>query len=265
MYAGPLADPLKAQEHLLRLAPERGADKVLKTDDSDLPESIEFGTIPNEIERAKLLREKRPPPINQSKPSGKTFTIVSGLPRSGTSLMMQMLQAGGMEPKTDGTRAADIDNPKGYYEWEAIKQVARKPQLLDEEGLSDKSIKVVTALLPSLPYRHHYKIVFMDRPIDEVIVSQEKMMARLGTSATDYSRGRMQQELLLHRQLTLAWLEQHPRAEYLIVSYGELLRNPESCIDRLFGFLGEARILHPERMLTVIDKSLYRNVLGASS
>ena len=94
----------------------------------------ELPDFPNEIERARILAEQRPPPENPALRSGKSFTLVSGLPRSGTSLMMQMLEAGGLHPQTDGERTADVDNPKGYYEWEAIKKIQRQPEIMKEPG-----------------------------------------------------------------------------------------------------------------------------------
>src|SRR5208283_3954323 len=107
------------------------------------------------------------------------ITIVSGLPRSGTSLMMQMLVAGGMTPLSDGERKADTDNPRGYLEWERIKQLPKEPGLIAEaEG---KVVKVVSQLLLSLPEGPHYRIVFMQRPLAEVLKSQEQMLKRRGT------------------------------------------------------------------------------------
>jgi hypothetical protein len=92
------------------------------------------------------------------------ITIVSGLPRSGTSLMMQMLVAGGMTPLTDGERAADLDNPRGYLEWERIKTLAKDPECIAEaEG---KAVKVISQLLLLLPAGHEYRVLFMQRPLD---------------------------------------------------------------------------------------------------
>src|SRR5690242_17167448 len=107
------------------------------------------------------------------------ITIVSGLPRSGTSLMMQMLVAGGMTAVSDGERKADADNPKGYLEWERIKQLPKDPSLIaDAEG---KVVKVISQLLLSLPPGHEYRVVFMQRPLPEVMASQEEMLRRRGT------------------------------------------------------------------------------------
>jgi hypothetical protein len=107
------------------------------------------------------------------------ITIVSGLPRSGTSLMMQMLAAGGMPVLSDGERKADTDNPRGYLEWERIKQLPKEPALIGEaEG---KVVKVISQLLLSLPDEHEYRVIFMQRPLPEVLKSQDEMLRRRGT------------------------------------------------------------------------------------
>ena len=108
------------------------------------------------------------------------ITIVSGLPRSGTSLMMQMLVAGGMAALSDGERKADTDNPRGYLEWERIKQLPKEPSLIGEaEG---KVVKVISQLLLSLPDGHEYRVVFMQRPLPEVLKSQDEMRAGMQAS-----------------------------------------------------------------------------------
>src|ERR1700689_227732 len=108
------------------------------------------------------------------------ITIVSGLPRSGTSLMMQMLAAGGMTVLSDGERKADADNPRGYLEWERIKQLPKDPACIAEaEG---KCVKVISRLLLSLPEGHEYRILFMERPLPEVLASQDVMLRNRGTA-----------------------------------------------------------------------------------
>src|SRR5438093_12066984 len=107
------------------------------------------------------------------------ITIVSGLPRSGTSLMMQMLAAGGMSILSDGERQADLDNPRGYFEWERIKQLPKEPGCIAEaEG---KVVKVISQLLLALPAGHEYRGIFMQRPLAEGLASQEQMLHRRGT------------------------------------------------------------------------------------
>ena len=97
------------------------------------------------------------------------ITIVSGLPRSGTSLMMQMLEAGGMPVLTDGIRDADEDNPRGYYELEAVKRTKDDPAWL--HGAPGKVVKMIYLLLYDLPTTYNYRIIFMRRPLSEVVAS----------------------------------------------------------------------------------------------
>src|ERR1700720_4198495 len=107
------------------------------------------------------------------------ITIVSGLPRSGTSLMMQMLVAGGVPPLSDGERAADTDNPRGYLEWERVKQLPNDPNCIAEaEG---KVVKIISRLLLAAPSGYDYRVVFMQRPLLEVMASQDQMLRRRGT------------------------------------------------------------------------------------
>ncbi len=104
------------------------------------------------------------------------ITIVTGLPRSGTSLMMKMLEVGGIPPLTDRARVADEDNPKGYYEFERVKKLPQDTSWLPEaEG---KAVKMVSMLLYDLPKDRAYKIIFMRRQMEEILASQKKMLLR---------------------------------------------------------------------------------------
>src|SRR5262245_15575927 len=107
--------------------------------------------------------------------------VVSGLPRSGTSLMMQMLDNGGIEVVTDNVRAADTDNPRGYYELEKVKRVKQDASWLPQAR--GKAFKMVSQLLYDLPASERYLVVFMERDFDEMLLSQEKMLQRLGRPA----------------------------------------------------------------------------------
>src|SRR3954470_1274126 len=136
------------------------------------------------------------------------ITIVSGLPRSGTSLMMQMLVAGGMIPLSDGERAADVDNPRGYLEWERIKQLPNDPGCIAEaEG---KVVKVISRLLLALPSGHEYRVVFMQRPLPEVLASQDEMMRRRGTYKEGANPAAMAAAFEKHLREVYAWLQGKP-------------------------------------------------------
>lgn len=218
----------------------------------DLPD------IPDRAERHATLLRERPDPKSRQEDSGKMFVLVSGLPRSGTSLMMQLLAAGGMELMTDGVRAADVDNPRGYYEWEAIKQVGQRPEIFDDEAVDGKAIKCVSMLLPKMPAQHHYKVIFMIRPIEQVVASQQGMTERLGTQGAEFSTEQLARGLRTHRDETLMWLAQAPYMEHIEINYPALVREPVPVIARLTEFLGADRLPYADKMWEVVDPSLHR-------
>src|SRR5438270_5105425 len=120
--------------------------------------------------------------------------IVSGLPRSGTSLMMQMLDQGGVEVLTDNIRTADTDNPRGYYEFEKVKKIKQDASWLPQTR--GKAFKMVSQLLYDLPASEQYLIIFMERDLDEMLLSQEKMLERLNRPAAP--REQIRQSYTLH-------------------------------------------------------------------
>src|SRR6185437_16101473 len=145
--------------------------------------------------------------------------IVSGLPRSGTSLMMQMLDNGGIAVVTDGARTADVDNPKGYYELAKVKSIKRDGSWLpDARG---KALKIVSQLLYDLPASEQYRIVFMERDFDEMLASQEKMLQRLGRPAAP--RDAIKGPYATHLKRLHEWLSRQRNMAWLRVSYNELL------------------------------------------
>ena len=231
----------------------------LKTRTDDRSEKLfDLPEIPLRAERLKTLLKERPDPKPPKKKTGKTFILVSGLPRSGTSLMMQMLEAAGVKIVTDRERAADIDNPKGYYEWEAIKQIAKKPELLDEEDMGGKAIKCISMLLQSMPIKHNYKVIFMTRPIEEVVASQRKMTERLGAKGADLDTEQLQRGLAAHRHEIVRWLQNVPHMDFIEVDYPTLIRQPGATIAPIVEFLGQERLPSHQKMKLVVDPSLYR-------
>ncbi len=241
-----------------RLAKQyRVSQTANKKDQSDRrSQSFEIAEYPSEKEREKILREKRPDRVDPRKKSGKEFVLVSGLPRSGTSLMMQMLEKGGLLPKTDGERSADEDNPRGYYEWEAVKRISSRPGLMNEKGLDELAIKVISMLLPGMPYSHDYKVIFMSRPIDEIVASQSKMIERLGTDGG--SEKEMAADLVNHRLMALRWLAANDRVEFLEIDYPTLVESPEEVLPLIVDFLGEERLPKHGEMVQAIEQKLYR-------
>jgi hypothetical protein len=180
--------------------------------------------------------------------------VVSGLPRSGTSLMLQMLQAGGVPVLTDGRRAADEDNPEGYFEWEPIQTMAGRPACL--AAAAGQAVKVVSPLLRALPADGCYQVLFMLRPLTEVVRSQLRMRARLGKGAGDPRW--LAEQLRQHLRDALAWLRTQPQVAVLPVSYGGLVGAAARWSARVVGFLGRERVPHPERMAAVVRPELYR-------
>ncbi|MEO8439315.1 MAG: alkaline phosphatase family protein [Spartobacteria bacterium] len=223
---------------------------------------FDLPAIPSASERGAILLRERPDTPSEEK-TGKTFIIVSGLPRSGTSLMMQLLAAGGIPPLTDGKRTADVDNPRGYFEWEAIKQIARQPQILEAEEVSGKAIKCISMLLPHLPQKHSYKIIFMQRPIEEVTASQKRMITRVGSDGANLTLPQLQRGLRAHRAESLRWLAAAPHVDFITVDYPALVYEPEKQLQRVTDFLGADRLPAAAEMSRVIDPALRRhNVRG---
>ena len=218
----------------------------------DLPE------IPKREERLAILLKERPDPKPPTEKSGKTFVLVSGLPRSGTSLMMQLLEAGGMPVMTDEQRAADVDNPRGYYEWEAIKQIGKKPELLDDEAVEGRAIKCISMLLPAMPAKHQYKVIFMLRPIAEVVASQHAMTTRLGTKGASLEPEQLERGLRAHREEARKWAAAAPHIEWLEIDYPALVRESETAIAKVVEFLGRESLPNESAMIAVIDPALHR-------
>jgi predicted AlkP superfamily phosphohydrolase/phosphomutase/tetratricopeptide (TPR) repeat protein len=193
-------------------------------------------------------------PAEKQHESALDFTIVSGLPRSGTSLMMRILEAAGLPVMSDGLRGADDDNPGGYYEWEAIKKVGTQPAVLSEAR--GKVVKVVSMLLPSLPEGHRYNVIFMDRPVEEIVMSQRKMLENRGAAQLT-SQETMARALSDHRSEILRGLHNAPGFEVLVVDYPALVNSPEEWLCRVQRFLGIAAV--SEAMRSVVRQDLYRN------
>jgi hypothetical protein len=179
--------------------------------------------------------------------------IVSGLPRSGTSLMMQMLHSGGIEVVTDHVRTADTDNPRGYFEFEQVKKIKQNASWLPETR--GKAFKMVSQLLYDLPACERYRILFMERDLDEMLASQEKMLERLGRPAAP--REQMKRAYVLHLEKLRDWLREKKHMQLLPVRYNELLAQPEEQARRVSEFLkGRA---DTTKMAQSVDPSLYRN------
>jgi hypothetical protein len=183
------------------------------------------------------------------------ITIVSGLPRSGTSMMMMILEAGGVSPVADGIREADDDNPKGYYEFERVKKIKEDAAWLpDARG---KAVKMISQLLLDLPDDYHYKVIFMRRKIEEVLASQKQMLIRRGTFKEDgISDGEMGKMLTMHVDQVLRKMESRDNVEMLCIDYNAMLAGAAASIARVNELLGGD--LNTQAMAGAVDKSLYR-------
>ena len=182
------------------------------------------------------------------------ITVVSGLPRSGTSMMMKMLEAGGMEIMKDGIRKADDDNPNGYYEFEKAKELEKDTSWLkDAKG---KVVKIISALLEHLPEKYNYKIIFMHRNMDEILNSQRQMLIRRGEPTDDVSDEKMGKMFLKHLQTVEEKLKKQSNVDVLPVHYNEFLKEPVTHSRIVNQFLKIN--LNADNMVSVVDQSLYR-------
>ncbi len=189
----------------------------------------------------------------------QSVIVVSGLPRSGTSMMMKMLEAGGLEVLTDHLREPNEDNPKGYYEFERAKKLPDGDTLWlkDAEG---KVVKIISALLIHLPSDHTYKILFMRRSMEEILASQKQMLVRRGESIDKVDDAEMARLFEKHLQEVQTWLDRQPHIAYLDVDYNAMLRDPRPQLVHVLPFLD--RKLDLEKMLPVVDPALYRQKKG---
>ena len=182
------------------------------------------------------------------------ITVVSGLPRTGTSLMMQMLAAGGMPVLTDGERQADADNPRGYFEWERIKLLPQQPDCIAEaEG---KAVKIISQLLFALPARREYRVIFMQRPLTEVVASQAEMIRRRGTIGAALPPAALIAGLGAHLNQITAWLKEKSNISVHRVEHQEVLREPLQVAESIQQFLDCP--LNVVAMSQQVDTSLYR-------
>ncbi len=188
--------------------------------------------------------------------TNKPVIVVSGLPRSGTSMMMKMLQAGGIEPIVDNIRAADDDNPQGYFEFERVKQLDKGDTAWVAEA-QGKAVKVISQLLKYLPGEYEYKVIFMRRAMPEILASQKKMLVNRGEDPDKVSDEEISALFEKHLQNVMTWLDAQPNVSTLYIHYRETLADPQTQAEVVNEFLGEG--LAVEGMTAVIDPTLYRN------
>jgi hypothetical protein len=181
--------------------------------------------------------------------------VVSGLPRSGTSMMMNMLESGGLELLTDGIRKADDDNPLGYYEYEAVKRL-KEGDTSWVKNARGKVIKIISYLLTNLPEKNHYYVIFMQRDLDEVLASQRKMIIRRGENPDKIDDEKMKTILQNHLNEIDAWIDQQDNITRIDMPYKEIVNDPQLYIEQLTQFLGFP--LDTDSMIRVVNPDLYR-------
>jgi predicted AlkP superfamily phosphohydrolase/phosphomutase/Flp pilus assembly protein TadD len=252
IYRERLQDTVKADEHRQLARQSRHSAELRR----ELPKRI-VGIATGEVAEANSWSQFTAPiPNRPALHAGicptRFVTVVTGLPRSGTSMMMQMLEAGGLPALSDGRRSPDADNPRGYFEYEMVTKLREDSSwLVDARG---KSVKVVAQLLPHLP-RGAYRVIFMDRSLDEVIRSQRRMLARHGKLGARLTDDRLKE--VFEKQLGLvAKLLAESTLPVLKVDYLRCVETPGQVADEVNRFLGGG--LYVEQMIGAVDPALYR-------
>jgi hypothetical protein len=187
---------------------------------------------------------------------GAPIIVVSGLPRSGTSMAMRMLEAGGVPVVTDRQRQPDASNPNGYYEFERVKELDKGG---DAEWLADargKAVKIISFLLTYLPESYDYQVIFMRRNLDEIVASQNKMLEARG-EAGGADDARLKALYVEHLEQVERFLARRACFSTLMLDYTEVLAGPSEGAARVSAFLGKR--LAVETMAGVADRALYRN------
>jgi hypothetical protein len=188
---------------------------------------------------------------------GEPVYVVSGLPRSGTSMMMRMLEAGGIEPFSDGERAADIDNPEGYYELARVKDLEKDTDKSWVREARGRALKVISFLLRHLPDENTYRVIYMRRQLDEVLRSQDKMLDRLGNAAPGADLEATKEAYRNDIVAARLHARKQPYMEMIEVHYAETIADPAATARAVNRFLGG--FLDEAAMAAAVNERLYRN------
>jgi hypothetical protein len=171
-------------------------------------------------------------------------------------MMMNMLESGGLPVLIDGLRAADPDNPEGYYEYERVKALDKGDKVW-VGAAQGHAVKVIAALLEHLPEGYSYRVIFMHRRIEEVLRSQRKMLERRGQPTDTVGDAEMADLFARHVATVQAWVRSQPNFTMLDVDYNQMLVDPLPAIAAVNQFLGGT--LDEARMAGVVNPDLYRN------
>lgn len=189
---------------------------------------------------------------------GRPIVVVSGLPRSGTSMAMTMLQAGGMPIMTDGLRGADESNPKGYFELERVKELDKNGSTAWLKDARGKAVKIISFLLTYLPETNDYRVIFMQRDLREVLASQNRMLVQRGQApGTPDEDARMLRHYETHLAQVGRFMDRRRCFSVLRVDYRSAIERPREAAARINAFVGGR--LDVDSMAAVSDRSLYRN------
>lgn len=188
---------------------------------------------------------------------GRPIVVVSGLPRSGTSMMMRMLEAGGVVPLQDGVRAADDSNPRGYFEFEPVKELDKDGDRSWLPAARGKAVKIISFLLTWLPEDHNYAVIFMQRHADEIIASQHAMLAARGEAVTEGDAARSRELFRTHLAQVERFMAGRACFRVLPVQYHEVVAAPALAAAQVAAFLG--RPLDTAAMARSVEGQLYRN------
>lgn len=188
---------------------------------------------------------------------GRPIVVVSGLPRSGTSMMMRMLEAGGVVPLQDGVRAADDSNPKGYFEFEPVKDLDKDGDLSWLPAARGKAVKIISFLLTWLPEDHNYAVIFMQRHADEIIASQHAMLTARGAAVAENDAARSRELFRTHLAQVERFMAGRACFRVLPVHYHEVVAAPAAAAAQVAAFLG--RPLDTAAMARSVERQLYRN------
>jgi len=187
---------------------------------------------------------------------GKSFiTIVAGLPRSGTSMMMQAIEAGGIPALKDGVRKNDEDNPKGYYEFEPVKKTKSDPSWLEQA--KGKVVKMVYSLLYDLPDNYEYRVVFLRREMEEVLSSQKKMLERSGRQGAKIGDEKLAELFNAQLEKFHKWIADKTNFSIVLIDYKGMIEAPIEQAEKVNALLGN--ILNKEGFVSAVDPTLYRN------
>lgn len=170
-------------------------------------------------------------------------------------MLMRMLGAAGVPIASDGVREADEDNPLGYFELEAVKDNAPNPDWLP--GARGKAVKVIHLLLPALPAGPHYRVIFMNRDLDEVLASQRKMLERAGRAGAALPADALKRVFAAQLESAKRWAAAQPNCRTLEVNYADVVASPRREADRIAAFIGRPE--RAEDMAQAVDPKLYRN------